>query len=763
MAYNLESLVQIIEQILDPDHDQPLWVLDPNKKPQIQILLQKVYFIKDLFENSSSALTGYRRRGLESRIRDIAYHAEDVLESHLLDQLLSCPEGESFIFSPPDLEKLIEDFDSANKDMMSSMEESEMQLKHRLMGGGSELEVIPIAGMGGIGKTTLSRNLYKDRLVSFHFDVRAWATISKDYDVRKILFGLLHQLVSISYGKQSLESRIRDAAHDAEDILESHLSDKILSTRKGGSFMFSPPDLEKVIGELDYAKEEMMNIMNSSQTADSSSPAVSSSRQDPNPKNIIVGVAQDLIQLKGRLTNQPSKALQVIPIVGMGGIGCSLKPSCVIGKPKDEMLGMSNDQLALRLHQALKGRRYLIVLDDMWDIKPWDDTSRFFPDENNGSRIIVTTRESIVADYTGSGSSHHQMNLLKDDESWNLLSQKVFAPGDNCSPELEKVPLSIHVIGGILSQQRHSQDWSKFRIIWAEKDLGRSTSCLRRVCYHRPFSTEDAYISTEQIRLARSLVVDRTRWSVASPVISNLRLLRVLDILRITFHQFPEEILQLVNLRNRYVVLDKLQTLSPVAISEITDRVLETLPNLEKLGIFWDRELDHARDLSALHKLHTLKCTSSFNDDRLLSNLIFPPSLKKLTLRGCRILDHHHVNELGKFPGLEILKLRDCDFKSGKWEGEDAEFCQLQFLLMEDLRLVNWAADDTHFPRLEHLVIRRCRSLEEIPLAIGDIPTLKVIEVQECSPSAVASAREIQQAQLDNGNDNLQVRITQWS
>ncbi|KAL0384871.1 UNVERIFIED_CONTAM: putative late blight resistance proteinR1A-10 [Sesamum radiatum] len=874
MAYNLESLVQILEQILHIHHLQPLWVLDPNKKSQIESLIEKARFLEDLFsENSSSA-------------------------------------------------------------------------------------VISTAG----------------------------------------------------YGKQSLESRIRDAAHDAEDILESHLSDKILSCWKGGSFIFSPPDLGKVIGELDSAKEEMMTIMNSSRTADSSSPAVSSSRQDPNPKNIIVGVGEDLIQLKDRLTGQPSKALQVIPIVGMGGIGKTTLArklyddpsiishfdtrawvtisqdynkqklqdvllsllSCVIGKPKDEMLGMSNDQLALRLHQALKGRRYLIVLDDMWDVKPWDDTSRFFPDENNGSRIIVTTRESSVADYTGSGSSHHQMNLLKDDESWNLLSQKVFAPGDTCSPELEKVgkkiakdcrglPLSIHVISGILSQAKTSQDFweqvsdnvsstvadkgesfsnilslsynhlpnhlkpcflymgtfpedyeihssrlvnllvaeglvrpisdktlegaaemhlkalvdrnlifvhqqktngsvksysihdllrdlcvrkaheEKFLFVdrWADNDIGRSKSCLRRVCYHGPFSIEDASISTEQIRLARSfLLFDRTRWSVASPVVSNLRLLRVLDILRITFHQFPEEILQLVNLRylafnlrrplpssisrlcnlqtliaqwrglnmfvsalmmfqepdivirgildmtqlrhikvkgqkvyvryhgedrNHYVVLDKLQTLSPVAISEITDRLLETLPNLEKLGIFWDREVDHARDLSVLHKLHTLKCTSSFNDDSLLSNLIFPPSLKKLTLRGCRILDHHHVNEIGKLPGLEILKLRDCDFKSGKWEAEDAEFCQLQFLLMEDLRLVNWAADDTHFPRLEHLVIRRCRYLEEIPLAIGDIPTLKLIEVQECSPSAVASAREIQQAQLDNGNDNLQVRITQWS
>ncbi|KAL0357380.1 UNVERIFIED_CONTAM: putative late blight resistance proteinR1B-16 [Sesamum calycinum] len=603
---------------------------------------------------------------------------------------------------------------------------------------------------------------------------------------------------------------------------------------------------------------------------------------------------------------------------------------CVIGELDDEMLEEKSDKLALRLYQALIGRRYLIVLDDMWDVKSWDDTRRFFPDENNGSRIIVTTRESSVADYTGSESLHHQMNLLKDDESWNLLRQKVFAPEETCSPELENVgrkiakncrglPLAIHVIGGILSQAKTSQDFweqvsdnvsstvadkednqirssrlisllvaegfvrpisdksleeaakmhlkalvdrnlifvsqqgtngnaksysihdllrdlcvrkaceEKFLFIHgrAPHDLARRTSCLRRLCSRGPFSFEDAYISTEQICLARSLLLFKN--TNKRTVLSEFKLLRVLDLLQTRSMKFRKEILQLVNLRylalnlseplpssisrlrnlqtliaqfsrsfvlmfmisvaaisgivdmtqlrhvkvkegahvrfhgerrrKRLVILDKLQTLSPIAISEISDRVLEALPNLEKLGIFWDREADYVRDLSRLHKLHTLKCIF-FKRKRVnfSSNFIFPPSIKKLTLTGFHILDDH-MNQIGNLPNLETLKLRFCDFPSGKWETKEGEFCQLQYLVMDRLGPVNWEADDTHFPRLKHLVIRRCLELETIPLAIGDIPTLKVIEVDSSSPSVVASAREIQEAQLDIGNDDLQVRI----
>ncbi|KAK4402247.1 putative late blight resistance proteinR1B-12 [Sesamum angolense] len=361
MAYNLESLVKILEQILHhPDHHKPIWILDPDKKPLLESLLEKARSLRKFFENSSAVSTVDGIRDLERLVGVASQDAEDILESHLTDQILSAPGGKGFTLSPPNLPELNTRLDSAMEDMKKIMSKIRMakaqdQDPKTVVVGISEdvdklldwltisqdskaLKIIPIVGMGGIGKSTLARHLYDHSFVVSHFDVRAWSTVSQNYNVRKILLGLL---------------------------------------------------------------------------------------------------------------------------------------GCVIGELTDEMLKEEDDQLGLRLHQNLKGRRYLIVLDDVWDTKPWDDARRYFPDDGNDSRIVVTTRETKVANYTSSVDSHHHMNLLKDDSSWKLLHQKVFAPQETCTPELEEVgkrianncrglPLAINVIGGLLSQAKRSpESWEQ--------------------------------------------------------------------------------------------------------------------------------------------------------------------------------------------------------------------------------------------------------------------------------------------------------------
>ncbi|KAK3422907.1 hypothetical protein EUGRSUZ_G03265 [Eucalyptus grandis] len=69
----------------------------------------------------------------------------------------------------------------------------------------SEFSVVPVLGMGGIGKTLLAQFVFNDRRVDEFFDVKAWACVSDQFDMVRITKAILESATQKSWETMNLE------------------------------------------------------------------------------------------------------------------------------------------------------------------------------------------------------------------------------------------------------------------------------------------------------------------------------------------------------------------------------------------------------------------------------------------------------------------------------------------------------------------------------------------------------------------------------
>ena len=145
----------------------------------------------------------------------------------------------------------------------------------------------------------------------------------------------------------------------------------------------------------------------------------------------------------------------------------------------------NNDSLDFHKIQRIvrdktKGKRFLIVLDDVWNEKydQWDSLRSPLLEGAPGSKILVTTRNLNVATMMGGDKSFYELKPLSDDDCWLVFKKHAFENRNvNEHPNLALigkeivqkcggVPLAAKALGGLLRDKHTEDEWN---IILASK------------------------------------------------------------------------------------------------------------------------------------------------------------------------------------------------------------------------------------------------------------------------------------------------------
>ncbi|XP_071915508.1 putative late blight resistance protein homolog R1A-3 [Coffea arabica] len=700
-------------------------------------------------------------------------------------------------------------------------------ITHRLTRGSKQLDVVPIVGMPGLGKTTLALKVYNAPSVRSHFHVHGWCRVSQTCSKHSLLVQLLC----------SVDSRSPDE-YLKED--ENNLANKLRQVLLRSRYLLFLDDLWNVEA-WDLLEKSLPNDANGSRILFTSRYQNLSLHFKPNSephhlRHLTDEESWTLLQRKlfgmedcppalSEVGSQIAKLCQGLPlaVVLIAGILATTARDSWLEVAKSLSSIVLEDEYCMKalelsyshLPNYLKPCLLYFAAfkeDEVINVRRllrlW--VSERFVQQAEGKRVeeaaydyfMALVNRSLVmgvGQRTVGGAKAcllhdlvHEFCVKKAKEESFLYAIHTWNPLGLTGPSNphricvhNTRELKIWELTLIFPNLRSLILFGHVHIEHEEEDLDILLPKLLRVldfrnlkfCYSFPMEVVllvhlrylalrgVTYIPSAIANLSRleTLIVEVQGFSCELPsTIWNIKTLS--HLLAINYHGvwprgfiFPVENLEVSPDLDRLDTLNLAVDPSPQSLQKI----LRKLPSIRRLKCMEHpggsreatRNCNEILEFDSLSQLESLYLYGFHG-----CGFKFPLNLKKLALSyNCQ--PWSEISTIGKLPNLEVLKLLDHSFVGEEWVMKEGEFPNLRVLKLSRLKFRNWTAFSDNFSRLVKLVLHRCKELEKVPSCLGECETLEMIVVENCPESVVDSVKQIQQEQMDMGNEVLKIEI----
>ncbi|CAN6696976.1 unnamed protein product [Malus baccata var. baccata] len=514
-------------------------------------------------------------------------------------------------------------------------------------------------------------------------------------------------------------------------------------------------------------------------------------------KEEIIGRDKDKREIVGLLLDPiPEENVSIISLVGIGGLGKTALAQLVfndetvqkhfelkiwicisdtfelnvlvkkiIESATSRTLGnLELDQLQNDLRKLIDGKRYLLVLDDVWNEnrEKWRSLKSLLMGGARGSRILITTRSEVVANISDTNKPYI-LRGLEEKESWSLFKQMAFkteqesenpsikAIGVEIVGKCKGIPLAVRTIGRMLYSKNRVNEWLAFKNNDLSKVNQEASDILPtlRLSYDilpshlkHCFAYCSLFPKDHQIDI-KTLV---NLW-VAQGFVKSLDQNECLEdvgyeyFFELAWRSFFQEVTydkfgMISSCKMHDLMHDLAKSVSGMEITivvEKEDNFSEKLRHVSfdySIGPLWLIEKIPTSLLKA-HKLRTFFCIGKshyrFRDESFCNAIASNfKSLRMLSLNelGVRALP----NSLRKLRHLRYLDLRENLIERlPKW------IVRLQNLQTLNLSgcdmLVELPRDINKLFNLRHLMVVGCDSLNHMPYGLGELACLRTLDI----------------------------------